>query len=239
MNFKSRYVLVLEEQTKLNEMIRDYIKTILPDVTALPARTIGEANILLTRFDFSLLIVHLNLPDGNGFEFVGDVKTAYPEVKVILVSGDPYEDIQPHIHDLGSVRYVQKPFEMISFGELIKSMLGNSAAAPGKFAGSIRQLQLADLIQVKCFAKATTALLITNPLNETGVIFFENGEIVHAKTSTLDGADAFNAILKWQNGTFHEVDTHSKVERTIFKKWEALLMDAVRLADEHRTAQAG
>ncbi|HSI84936.1 MAG: DUF4388 domain-containing protein [Candidatus Methylacidiphilales bacterium] len=238
MNFKSRYILVLEEQTKLNEMIRDYIKTILPDVTALPARTIAEANILLTRFEMSLLIVHLNLPDGNGFELVGDVKTAYPDIKVILISGDPIEDVQHLLHDLGSVRYVQKPFEMISFGELIKSML-SGGASPGKFAGSLRQLQLADLIQVKCFAMATTALLFTNPQNETGVIFFENGEIVHAKTSTLDGTDAFNAILKWQNGTFHEVDTHSKVDRTIFKKWEPLLMDAVRLADEHRTAQAG
>ena len=54
----------------------------------------------------------------------------------------------------------------------------------------------------------------------------------------LAGAEAFNEILSWKGGIFHEEEFRGGVEVNIEGRWEMVLMEAVRLSDECHAMRA-
>jgi hypothetical protein len=66
----------------------------------------------------------------------------------------------------------------------------------------------------------------------------DHGAILHAETDTLSGLPAFNEILSWKGGVFHEEEFRGGVEVNIEGRWEMVLMEAVRLSDECHAMQA-
>lgn len=50
-------------------------------------KTLTEADAFLQRKQPSLVLLDNRLPDGLGFDFIGYLKTNYPGVKIIMMSG--------------------------------------------------------------------------------------------------------------------------------------------------------
>jgi len=69
---------------------------------------------------------------------------------------------------------------------------------------------------------------------QLGVIFFRDGEIVHAERGELVGEEAFREILVWPRGRFSAEPNVVAARRTIQKSVEHLLLDTVRVVDERR-----
>ncbi len=68
-----------------------------------------------------------------------------------------------------------------------------------------------------------------------GLIFFRDGEIVHAENQELHGEEAFYAILSWELGVF-ECDETPVENDTIHESWDFLLMESMRRLDSIRGA---
>jgi len=69
------------------------------------------------------------------------------------------------------------------------------------FVGAVSGMSLADIIQVKggnCYSGCLTV----EHKNNSGAIFFRDGEIVHAEQGGLQGEEAFYHILMWEGGRF-------------------------------------
>ena len=232
-------ILILEDELRLSEAVRSYLDHSLPQVNAMVARSIAEAHVFIYQYEFCAFLIDLTLPDGDGLEFVVDLKTVFPDAQVVLMSGMAYEDIEDRLSQLGNVRFLQKPFDLLQLNRELRRMLPEAEEkAEPTFQGSLRQLRLVDLIQVKCLSHDTCKLRITGENHSHGVLVIDRGNILHAETDHLSGITAFNEILSWKGGVFHEEEFRGGVEVNIEGRWEMVLMEAVRLSDECHAMRA-
>jgi two-component system, chemotaxis family, protein-glutamate methylesterase/glutaminase len=99
------------------------------------------------------------------------------------------------------------------------------------FAGTLRNIQITDIIQMCCLAGASLSIHVTQDNNQ-GTIYIEDGEIVHAECGTLAGIKAFFTILGWPSGQFETRESPLTADPTIKEPCQFLLMEAARQADE-------
>jgi len=92
-------------------------------------------------------------------------------------------------------------------------------------------LQLTDIIQMNCLSRVTTALTFTKD-SEKGVIYLNEGEIVHAECGEEQGTGAFYKIMSWQEGEFVSNIGIVSPLQTIHQSWEHLLVEAMRKNDD-------
>jgi predicted regulator of Ras-like GTPase activity (Roadblock/LC7/MglB family) len=70
--------------------------------------------------------------------------------------------------------------------------------------------------------------------NNEGVIYFADGEIIHAVQGNLTGEEAIYEIIKWPGGNFNIHPEMTSNVCTIHYRTDFLLMEAVRRMDEER-----
>jgi hypothetical protein len=91
-----------------------------------------------------------------------------------------------------------------------------------------------DIVQLECISQSSSVLRITNgPL--TGRIWINSGELIDAETDGFRGEDAFRRILSWKAGSFESLPEESGRPRTIFKSYNALLLESAQALDESRS----
>ncbi len=99
--------------------------------------------------------------------------------------------------------------------------------------GSLADLSVADLIQLHCQA-GTQAMLTVRQDEEEVVVYFEDGEVVHAEGGAAQGEEVLYALLSWQNGTFEVEQGRAAPTRTINLPWSVLIMEGMRRLDEQQ-----
>lgn len=70
------------------------------------ASSAGEARRVLTRHEFDLLIVHVDLPDCDAYEFAKEISDAFPATAVVLEMDDPRLDDAVHAMQSGAADMV-------------------------------------------------------------------------------------------------------------------------------------
>jgi two-component system chemotaxis response regulator CheB len=103
--------------------------------------------------------------------------------------------------------------------------------ADAGFAGTLKNIQLNDLIQMCCLSASSLCMRVTKD-ERVGTIFIVDGEIVHAACKDIVGEEAFYQILGWQTGSFESIEVATTPQRTINKNYNFLIMEAARRADE-------
>ena len=71
-----------------------------------------KAEYLVEQDKFSLVILDVNLPDGNGFDLCRTIKSRYPELPVLFLTANDLEEDMLNGYDLGAEDYITKPFRM-------------------------------------------------------------------------------------------------------------------------------
>ncbi len=104
------------------------------------------------------------------------------------------------------------------------------------FAGTLRNIQLTDIIQMCCLAGASLCVRVRQD-DEQGTIYIQEGEVVHAQCGSSIGVEAFFTILGWQSGQFETMDAAPIASPTIREACQFLLMEAARQADEQALAR--
>ncbi|HUB68155.1 MAG TPA: DUF4388 domain-containing protein [Candidatus Methylacidiphilales bacterium] len=234
---KSFPILIVEDEFRLSEPIKTHLQQTLPQASPMVARSVAEAHVFIYQYEFFAFLIDTSLPDGNGLEFIVDLQTVLPEARILIMSEIPYAELEPQVQQIGSAQFLQKPFEILALERELHRLLPEAEEKP-TFQGSLRQLRLVDLIQVKCLSLDSCKLHITGPSGTRGVIVLDRGAILHSETDTLSGNEAFNQILCWKGGVFYEEEFHGGVEVNVRGRWEAVLMEAVRLSDECHSMQA-
>lgn len=99
------------------------------------------------------------------------------------------------------------------------------------FKGAVDGLSLTDVIQLKGHSKYTGAIAVEYGDNQ-GVIYFVDGEIIHAEQGDDSGEQAIYEIIKWPGGTFDIIPEMTSNVCTIHYRTDFLLMEALRRLDE-------
>ncbi len=187
----------------------------------------SEALQLLKTNRVDLVISDIRMPDINGLDLLVMVKKEYPETKVIIMTAYGSSDVQKEANQRGSLFYIEKPFEISDIRKIIIDLIGRRRGFQGKVVG----LQLTDIIQMNCLSRLTTALIVTRD-GEKGIIYFNEGEVVHAECGNHKGTEAFYRILSWQEGEFVSNIGFVPPVQTIYQSWEHLLVEAMRRDDD-------
>ncbi|HEY4002739.1 MAG TPA: response regulator [Candidatus Xenobia bacterium] len=92
------------------------------------AGTLETARTRLSAGRFDLVLLDINLPDGNGLDLVGELKAnpATGDVPIIAVSGLSLESVRQTALHLGCCAYVTKPIRVAGFVNLIKQCLSQT-----------------------------------------------------------------------------------------------------------------
>jgi len=220
-------LIVDDEEALTWTMMRALLKQ-ADGYEVLVANSGQKALEILERNPIDVVVSDIRMPDIDGLQLLTEIKKRYPQTKVILMTAYGSPELRKEASKRGSIFYIEKPFEIDRLNELIRRALAGEKRG---FAGEILNLQLVDILQMGCLGKFTMALVVTQGEQE-GVIYIDNGEIVHAEVDGMEGEEAFFAILDWEEGRFI---SHSGVlppKKTITVPWERLLLEGVRRKDE-------
>ncbi len=99
------------------------------------------------------------------------------------------------------------------------------------FKGAVAGLSLTDVIQLKGHNKYTGAITVEY-LGREGIIYFVDGEIIHAELGDQSGEQAIYEIIKWPGGTFNIHPELTSNVCTIHYRTDFLLLEALRRMDE-------
>ena len=186
-----------------------------------------EALDVLSKMPIDLVISDIRMPDINGLDLLIRIKKDYPQTKVIIMTAYGSSDVQKEASKRGSLYYIEKPFEINEIRKLILDLVKEKRG----FEGKLFDLQLTDIIQMNCLGRVTTSLVITKD-DHRGLIYFNEGEIIHAECDDIVGEEAFYIILGWQEGKFVSNIGAFPPHETISSPWEHLLMESMKRKDE-------
>lgn len=102
-------ILVLEDDLELNQTICNSLKE--NGYRVLNAHTYKEGQTLANSYTLNLVILDVNLPDGNGFQFCKWLKARCDSIVLFLSARDLEDDVL-NGYELGADDYVTKPFSM-------------------------------------------------------------------------------------------------------------------------------
>ncbi|MEY2562429.1 MAG: hypothetical protein QOH88_622 [Verrucomicrobiota bacterium] len=230
-------VLVLEPEGGLAGKIRTALHEAAPTAQVDLAQSLEEAQHLVMNDRPDLFVLDVDAVPDLGQEFLYDLRTSHPNARAIVLTGTHLAAHREQAAGLGAIHFLEKPFPHGDFVDLVQALLSPSTNAESeKFQGTLSDLHLADIIQLKCMSGSSAALQFTGPQGEKARVYFESGQVRHATAPGKEGVAAFNEIVNWKGGQISEVTGATQSPRTIDLDWQILLMDAVRNIDETRDA---
>jgi two-component system chemotaxis response regulator CheY len=123
-------VLIVEDSRAIRSMIRVSLEE-AGGFFAVEAGNGFEALKTLPTRRFDLIITDINMPDINGLELIGYVKSnpAYQDIPLIIVSTEKSEEDKKRGISLGASGYVVKPFRKEELMAMVTKVLEAAARA--------------------------------------------------------------------------------------------------------------
>ncbi len=226
-------VLVLEPDEHLATTIAQALHEAAPAAAVDLARSLEEAQRLAMKGKPDLFVLDVDATYDLGQDFLIDLRTSHPNSRAIILTATHLSTARERAAGIGAIHFLEKPFPHNDFVDLVQALLRPSASSQEseKFQGTLSDLHMADIIQLKCMSGTTAAIEFTSPTGEKGRIYFENGQVRHATSPGKEGIEAFNDIVQWKGGRISEVSA-SAPTNTISQDWQLLLMEGMRKMDE-------
>lgn len=114
-------ILVVEDDRLLNNTL--CCNLTVAGYTVDAAMTKAEAIKNSDRQKYELIVLDINLPDGNGFDFCRYIKEQRPETAVIFLTANDMESDMLKGFELGADDYVTKPFSISVFQRKVSALL--------------------------------------------------------------------------------------------------------------------
>ena len=118
LNFKK--ILVIEDEGEMCLLLNLLLDG--KGMTVDHVQTLTKAKEFLEKEQPSLILLDNRLPDGYGIDFIGFLKTNYPAIKIIMISGMDIaaEDLAM---ENGADHFLSKPFTKAQLHESIGQLL--------------------------------------------------------------------------------------------------------------------
>lgn len=175
-----------------------------------------------------LVVTDLVLAEMDGMRLLEELKKYDPAARVVITTDNADKNLITRAFRMGVLDVFEKPFDPEFLISKVRDLLAREDRA---LEGNLQMMSLASIIQINC-EERNQAQLTLNHLGKLGTIFFNNGEMVHAKTGDLIGDEAIYAMLGWEEGTFKAKMGVEPGLITIDKNWSGLLMEGMRRIDE-------
>ncbi len=116
-------ILIIEDDKALSSGLCRALKS--HDIVTTAADDLESAKAMLSANSFSLVLLDINLPDGNGFDFLPYLKKEYGYPVIILTANDLETDIVSGL-EAGADDYITKPFSLAVLRARVNTQLRKS-----------------------------------------------------------------------------------------------------------------
>lgn len=226
-------VLVVDDEADMLWMLQRNLNKGMSDVEILAAESGEEALSILSDKPVNLVISDINMPGMNGLDLLVEITNRYPQTGVIIMTAYPSNTYENQAMLSGSLRFIEKPFDINDMRKIVQETLSSEEG----FQGTVDGVDLMDIVQFNGLARATAALKISTA-NHEGMIFFKNGNVVHAMCDAESGENAFYKMLSFQGGSLQNIRGVEPPVMSIKKSLESLLMEAASRSDEKTASGA-
>ncbi len=137
--------LIIDDHPLFREALHSAIRMAYPDVDTIEAKSIGEALELLSgQQTFDLALLDLNMPGIHGFEGLLQLRTRYPRLPVVVVSGHDDPRIISEALSYGAAGFIPKSVRKSDLAAAIRSVMDGAVHVPENYAGQPPDADSAD-----------------------------------------------------------------------------------------------
>ena len=122
-------ILVVEDDRLLNNTLCYNLSATGYEVDAALTKSVAER--FCRKQEYDLIVLDINLPDGNGFDFCRDIKESRPDTAVIFLTANDMESDMLKGYELGADDYVTKPFPISVFQKKVAALLSRMKKSAG------------------------------------------------------------------------------------------------------------
>ncbi len=103
--------------------------------------------------------------------------------------------------------------------------------------GSLKEINIATLLQLNCVERNTVQLVVSTPKGPA-IVCLDRGEIMDASFAGMRGEEAIYRILSLSEGEFRVTEVTDLPSRTISASWQSLLLEGMRVLDETKKGKS-
>jgi DNA-binding response OmpR family regulator len=224
-------VLLVEEYDALAAAITSALKKFAPRHRTHAVESLAQAEQVARETKPQLFIVDFDPPRFDVVEFLQHISLTNPDARFLAIaSGVPPEFAAERLAP-NAIQFVEKPFELAEFGAAIQALLGPwTNAVSGDSRGTLRDLNVKDLIPLQCLNLVSAVLHLTSTDDRRGEIHFVEGQITHAATGDFTGSGALLQMMRWKNPRARETERVIDAPRTIHGPWQPIFLEVLRQA---------
>jgi DNA-binding response OmpR family regulator len=222
-------VLLVEEYDALAAAITSALKKFAPRHRVRAVESLAEAEASVAEISPHLLIVDFDPPRADAIDFLERIAVACPNARFLAIASGVPADLYSERYGPNAVQFIEKPFELAEFGAAVQALLGPwTNAVSGDSRGTLRDLNVRDLIPLQSLNLATAVLHLRSPDERGGEIHFLDGQITHAATGNFTGLGALHQMMRWKNPRARETERVIDAPRTIHGSWSQVFLEALR-----------
>lgn len=170
-------ILLIEDDISFCKLLEKFLTK--NNYLVITTYTAAEARNSLKKQTFDLILTDLRLPDSDGIELMMEIKTAFPDVPVILMTG--YSEVNTAVKALknGAADYISKPFNPDEILVVISNALKSSTPFLSPKSQSSKPKETSQEKYVQGISKASKKLVehikLVSPTDMSVLIIGESG----------------------------------------------------------------
>ena len=119
---KNITILIIEDEGDISLILNLMLKK--GDIEIEHVTTLAKASIQLQQQSPDVVIIDNRLPDGLGIEYIKEIKSTYPLIKIIMITGNTNSTDKEMALQNGADVFLAKPFTKEQIQAAIESVRG-------------------------------------------------------------------------------------------------------------------
>lgn len=218
-------VLLVDDEKLFLSSLTEGLSAYRDEFTVATAGNGQQALEVLDSQAVDMVVTDLKMPVMDGFQLLANMMYRHPLVPVIVMTAFGTPDIEDRLRDFGNFGYLEKPIDFQNLADKVRNGLAQNAT------GHIKGITLFSFLQLLEMEKKTCTLKIKSR-GRAGVLYLDGGELVNAICDGIEGEEAAQEIVCWEETEIEIVNIIKKLVRRINKPLPNILMEAAQMKDE-------
>ena len=115
-------LLIIDDSPLIKARIEDLLDDIVVIKQQLIARSFAEGLFLVDIYRPEVILLDINLPDGNGLKNLYFLKQKYPTIKIIIITNQDNEKYSQQSLDFGAHCFLDKSYDFQKLPSIINDI---------------------------------------------------------------------------------------------------------------------
>ncbi len=119
---ENRSILIIDDEKEICILLAKIIEK--NGMRAIYVHSLEDALGSIDKINPPLIFLDINLPDGNGIDFLSRLSIQYPEIQVVIISA--YDDYKTKAVEIGAIAFLIKPFSKQAVVDILSNCLNHA-----------------------------------------------------------------------------------------------------------------